>query len=310
MLFPDRVAMPGAADRISGAIVRSAPAKVNLFLELQAKRPDGFHALETLMVAVSLADTLTFMLADSLNLFCSDPALPTGDGNLVIKAASALRRRTGYPGGANIHLQKRIPAAAGLAGGSSDAAATLLALNQLWDANLSKSELAATAAEVGSDVAFFLDLPGAWCTGRGEIVEPVRPGKRLHLVLVCPLVGLSTAEVYRGATIPAALRSATAMRTAYATGDLAGIGKELFNRLQEPAEGLSPLVRQVRDVMARHAPLGCLMSGSGSTLFALCPDHRAAVRLAAALRAEFASDPKPRVFVVRSLTPERTSPAN
>jgi 4-diphosphocytidyl-2-C-methyl-D-erythritol kinase len=302
--------MPRTTDRAVRAITRFAPAKVNLFLELRAKRPDGFHSIETLMVAVSLADTLTVMLADSLTLSCTDPALPTGEGNLVVKAANALRHRTGYTGGASIHLHKRIPAAAGLAGGSSDAAATLVALDTLWCTNLPANELAATAAEVGSDVAFFLDLPSAWCTGRGEIVEPVRPVKRLHLVLVCPPVGLSTADVYRNATIPNAPRSSNAMRTAYASGDDVGIGRELFNRLQEPAERLSPIVRDMREAVARHAPLGCLMSGSGSTLFALCPDHRAAVRLAAVLRTEFASDPKPRVFVVRSLIPERTSPAN
>ena len=134
--------------------------------------------------------------------------------------------------------------------------------------------------------------------------------KRLHLVLVCPPVGLSTAEIYRNATVPSQPRSAEPMRTAYANGEIAGIGRELFNRLAEPAERLCPLVKQWRESLARHAPLGCLMSGSGSTLFALCSDYRAALRLAANLRTEFATDPKPRVFVVRSLTPERTSPAN
>lgn len=302
--------MPRTTDRADRAITRLAPAKVNLFLELRAKRPDGFHEIETLMVAVSLADTLTVMLADALTLTCSDPSLPTGDGNLVVKAANALRRHSGQTGGASIHLNKRIPVAAGLAGGSSDAAATLLALNELWCTNIPKSELAATAAEVGSDVAFFLDLPSAWCTGRGEIIEPVRSAKRLHLVLVCPPVGLATADVYRQAAVPNTPRPSTAMRTAYAGGDDAGIGRELFNRLQEPAERLCPIVRELREALARHAPLGCLMSGSGSTLFALCSDHRAAVRLAAKLRMEFATDPKPRVFVVRSLIPERTSPAN
>jgi 4-diphosphocytidyl-2-C-methyl-D-erythritol kinase len=297
-------------DRADPAIIQIAPAKVNLFLELRAKRPDGFHEIETLMVAVSLTDTLTVMLAGSLNLTCSDPTLPAGDDNLIVRAAKALRRRTGYSGGASIHLHKRIPTAAGLAGGSSDAAATLLALDRLWCTNLSQSELTVTSAEIGSDVAFFLDLPSAWCTGRGEIVESVRPAKRLHLVLVCPPVGLATSDVYRASVVSPTPRSSDAMRTAYAGGDAEGIGRELFNRLQEPAERLCPIVREMREAITRHAPLGCLMSGSGSTLFALCPDHRAASRLAASLRTEFASDPKPRIFVVRSLITERTAPAN
>lgn len=295
--------MPSTADLGDGAITWIAPAKVNLFLELKAKRPDGFHELQTLMVAVNLTDTLTVMLADTLHLTCSDPGLPTGDGNLVVKAASVLRRRTGCTGGAKIHLEKCIPTAAGLAGGSSDAAAALLAFDQLWCLNQTKRELADAAAEVGSDVAFFLNLPAAWCTGRGEIVEPVASPAQLHLVLVCPPVALSTAAVYRQANVPTERKSSEKMRAAYANGDIAGIGTELFNRLSQPAERLCPLVKQLREAIVRHAPLGCLMSGSGSTLFALCSDESAAQRLAAQLRTEFATDPKPRVFVVRSLTP-------
>lgn len=306
MLFPARVAMPGSADRVGGAIARSAPAKVNLFLELRAKRPDGFHDLETLMVAVSLSDTLTFMVADTLSLWCDDPALPTGDGNLVIKAADALRRRTGYQGGAAIALLKRIPSAAGLAGGSSNAATTLLGLNDLWGTGLSKAELCATAAEIGSDVAFFLDVPAAWCTGRGEVIEPVTPVQALHVVMVCPPIGLATAEVYQLAKVPDEPRSSADMRTAYASGNVVDIGRELFNRLQEPAERLCPLITKLREAMTRHAPLGCLMSGSGSSLFALCTNHQAALQLAAKLRSEFDEPPLPRVFVVQSLAMERT----
>jgi 4-diphosphocytidyl-2-C-methyl-D-erythritol kinase len=302
--------MPRTTDPAFRTIIRSAPAKVNLFLELLGKRPDGFHDIETLMVSVSLTDTLTVMSAGTLTLKCTDPSLPTGDDNLVVKAVKAVQRKTGFDGGAAIHLHKRIPTAGGLAGGSSDAAATLLALNDLWNLGLTNLELASIAGEIGSDVAFFLNLPSAWCTGRGEIVEPSQPKSRLSMVLVCPTVGLSTADVYRASSCHEIRRSAGPMRTAYASGDVVGIGRELFNRLAEPAEQLCPTVRKLREALARHAPLGCLMSGSGSTLFALCPDHRAAVRLAAKLRNEFATDPKPRVFVVRSLIPERTSPAD
>jgi 4-diphosphocytidyl-2-C-methyl-D-erythritol kinase len=300
--------MPHAADRVAGAVTATAPAKVNLFLELLARRPDGFHELETLMVAVSLADTITAMPADALTLTCSDPSLPTGPDNLVLKAADALRRHAGVTAGARLHLHKRIPAAAGLAGGSSDAAATLNALNRLWGLGLSADALRRIAAEIGSDVAFFLEPPAAWCTGRGEVVTPVRSGARLHFVLVCPPEGLSTAAVYRQCRVPAQPRSGDAVRAAFSSGDVAALGRQLFNRLQEPAEALAPAVRDLRLMLARHAP-ACLMSGSGSTLFALCPDHRSAVRLAGRLRAELAPAPPTRVFVVRSLVPERTSPA-
>lgn len=298
--------MPHAADRARGAVMVTAPAKLNLFLELLARRPDGYHALETLMIALSLADTITAMPAETLSLTCTDPALPCDGSNLVMKAADALRRHAGTNAGASLHLEKRIPSAAGLAGGSSDAAATLLALNRLWGLGLDSGQLARIAAEVGSDVAFFLSPPAAWCTGRGEIVEPIRPGARLHFVLVCPPEGLSTAAVYRGCTVPGQPRSGAAIRAALAAGDVDAIGRELFNRLQEPAERISPRVRLARESLARLAP-ACLMSGSGSTLFALCPDHRSAARLAGRLRAEL--EPGHRVLVVRSLIPERTSPA-
>ncbi|MFL6546160.1 MAG: 4-(cytidine 5'-diphospho)-2-C-methyl-D-erythritol kinase, partial [Candidatus Udaeobacter sp.] len=194
--------MPGFPERSARTIVRSAPAKVNLFLELLAKRADGFHEIETLMVAVSLADTLTVMSAADLSLTCSDPTLPVGDSNLVVKAAKVLQGKTGCTSGATIHLEKRIPAEAGLAGGSSDAAATLLALNELWDLQLANESLCTIAADIGSDVAFFLNLPSAWCTGRGEVVTPVQSPAELHFVLVCPPFGISTPAVYKGVTVP------------------------------------------------------------------------------------------------------------
>ncbi|MBX7103770.1 MAG: 4-(cytidine 5'-diphospho)-2-C-methyl-D-erythritol kinase [Gemmataceae bacterium] len=297
--------MPRTADRADGAIVAIAPAKVNLFLELLARRPDGFHTLETLMVAVSLADRITAMPADELMLTCDDPTLPTGADNLVVRAATALARSAGVEPRARLHLEKRIPAAAGLAGGSSDAAATLVALDRLWNLGLSRDRLRDIAATVGSDVAFFLEPPAAWCTGRGEMVEPAKPGGRLHFVLVCPAEGISTAEVYRQCAVPAAPRSGDAVRAAFASGDIDAIGKELFNRLQEPAERICPRVGELRERLARLAPAS-LMSGSGSTLFALCRDHRSAVGLAGRLRADLSAEPRVRVFVVRSLIPERT----
>ena len=187
-------------DGPGGALTVRAPAKVNLFLEVLGRRPDGYHAVETLMLGVSLFDGLEFRddPAGAVRLACTDPALGTGPDNLVVRAADLLRQRTGHPGGAAVRLVKRIPWAAGLAGGSSDAAATLAGLNRLWRLGLTREALAELASELGSDVAFFLSPPAAWCTGRGEIVSPLRPGKRLHLVVVSPATGLSTPEVYRG----------------------------------------------------------------------------------------------------------------
>src|SRR4051812_5948637 len=159
MVNPTPSATTGTAVRTVSAtpdrLVVAAPAKLNLFLEVRGKRPDGFHDLETLMVAVDLFDTLELAAAADgrITLECDPPGLPTGPGNLVYKAADALPRHATRPAlGAAIRLVKRIPAQAGLAGGSSDAAATIAGLNRVWKLNLSPADLAAVAADVGSDV--------------------------------------------------------------------------------------------------------------------------------------------------------------
>jgi len=154
----------------SDALVVWAPAKVNLFLEVLARRPDGYHEINTLMVTVSLYDTLEFKeeASGAIRLRCDQPNLSTGADNLVVRAAELLRRRSGCARGADIGLAKRIPLAAGLAGGSTDAAAALVGLNRLWGLGLAEAELAGLAAELGSDIPFFFAAPAAWCTGRRE----------------------------------------------------------------------------------------------------------------------------------------------
>src|SRR5438105_3037393 len=182
------------SERHADAVVVWAPAKVNLYLEVLAKRADGYHEIATLMVAVSLYDTLEFKEETSgeIGFRCDHPDLTTGPDNLVLRAVQLLRQRTGCPRGVHIRLAKRIPLASGLAGGSSDAAATLAGLNRLWRLGLKRGELAQLGAELGSDVAFFFATPAAWCTGRGEQVAPLRLGRPLWLVLVQPPFGLST----------------------------------------------------------------------------------------------------------------------
>jgi 4-diphosphocytidyl-2-C-methyl-D-erythritol kinase len=273
------------SERTSTGIAIDAPAKVNLFLEVLAKRPDGYHDLQTLMVTVSLYDRLEFRPAEAgtIVLTCNRPELPCGSDNLVQKAAAALVRFTGFPGGASIHLTKRIPMAAGLAGGSSDAAATLVGLNDLWGLYLPRPELARLAADVGSDVAFFLTGGAAWCEGRGEIVTPLIHGRPLDIVLATPPIGLSTAAVFREVQVPLTPTRGDAIRRAMNQGDLDGIAAGLFNRLQEPAERICPEVADLRRRLATLAPAGCLMTGSGSTVFALARDRADAERIAGLL---------------------------
>jgi 4-diphosphocytidyl-2-C-methyl-D-erythritol kinase len=291
------------SERSANTVVVWAPAKLNLFLEVTAKRPDGYHDLETLMVAVSLYDTLEFAddPAGAVTLSCDRPELSCGPDNLVVRAAELLRRRTGCANGARMRLTKRIPLAAGLAGGSSDAAATLAGLNRLWRLGLANAELAALGAEIGSDVSFFFATPSAWCTGRGEVTQPLAPGRPLWFVLACPSAGLSTARVFGGVTVPNEPVRGDAVRAAFAAGDADELGRRMFNRLQEPAERLEPAVPRLRGLLATLGPAGCLMSGSGSTVFALARDRANAVQIARRLRAADAPDAGTvRVGLVRS----------
>jgi 4-diphosphocytidyl-2-C-methyl-D-erythritol kinase len=279
-----------------------APAKVNLFLEVLGKRPDGYHEIATLMVAVSLFDTLQFApsAADDVVLHCNLSCLSTGPDNLINRAAQLLRERTRCAQSATIHLEKRIPLAAGLAGGSTDAAATLVGLNQLWRLGLATRDLAAIGAELGSDIPFFLASPAAWCTGRGEKVTRVSLKGPFWFVLACPPVGLSTADVYREVSVPEQPRSGDRLWRAFEMGDVEEVGRGLFNRLQPVAEKLCPSVAQLVGRLQGLRPAGVLMSGSGTSVFALCRDHREAQRVAQGLSAGPPDDPNPRVTIVQS----------
>jgi 4-diphosphocytidyl-2-C-methyl-D-erythritol kinase len=287
-------------ERFADDVVVWAPAKVNLHLEILSKRQDGFHELETLMVAVSLCDTLVFQddLPGKVQLNCNRSELSVGPDNLVVRAAELLKKTTACARGARISLVKRIPMAAGLAGGSADAAATLTGLNQLWDLRLSSAKLVELAASLGSDVAFFLGGPAAWCTGRGEKVMPVEMGQPLWLVLVCPPFGLATVDVYRQVTVPPSPHLGDEIRRALQAGDVEGIGRCLHNRLQEAAEKMRPEVADYQRRLELLRPAGARMSGSGSTLFALAKDQADGTRIAQELKrgAEKGSF----VFLVRS----------
>ncbi|MCS7047473.1 MAG: 4-(cytidine 5'-diphospho)-2-C-methyl-D-erythritol kinase [Gemmataceae bacterium] len=269
-------------------VVVWAPAKVNLFLEVLGKRPDGYHAISTLMLAIRRFDTLHFQddPAGLIQITCPRSGLSTGDDNLVVRAAQLLRTRSGVGRGCRIRLLKRIPLAAGLAGGSSDAAATLLALNRLWRLKLSQHELEDLGARLGSDVPFFFHLPAAWCEGRGEIVTPVAAPRALDLVLLCPRFGCSTRAVYDRVEIPRQPVDGTALLAAFRAGDVEGIGRRLHNRLQAAAEAIAPPLAEFHRRLRALAPAGALLSGSGSTLFALCRSRPEARELARRLRAD------------------------
>ena len=298
--------IPGTAD--SRAVHVLAPAKINLFLEVLGKRPDGYHDIETLILALELFDEITLGADDSgnISLACDDPELSTGSDNLALKAARLLQERTGYGQGARIWLAKRIPWAAGLGGGSSDAAATLAGLNELWELGLSTEQLSSIGQELGSDVPFFFHTPAALCTGRGELVNPVAPGRAFDIVLAKPPQGISTAQVYNECGLRSAdfgSGSSKSAIDALKEGDIEKLARSLHNRLQEPAMRLCPPVERIYRRMQTTGAAGCLMTGSGSCLFALCHDDREARQVAHNLLSGWPPDDelaRTRVFHVRS----------
>jgi 4-diphosphocytidyl-2-C-methyl-D-erythritol kinase len=296
--------------RVGPALVVHTPAKLNLFLEILGKREDGYHELETLMVTVDILDTLIFTEENSneIRLRCSgrgvrresptsprvdrsssgaaETEIPAGPDNLVVKAAQLLREHAGVEAGVRIALVKRIPAAAGLAGGSSDAAATLMALNRFWKLKLGKPELQRLASQLGSDVAFFVDgTSAAVCHGRGEIIEPLRVPLGLHFVIARPPTGLSTALVFKHCQVPQHKHSVGDLAAALRAGRIERVGRFLHNALEEPAELLNLEVSQLKSRLSNLPVLGRLMSGSGTACFGLCRSRRQARSLASRLRA-------------------------
>ena len=294
-------------------------AKINWTLEILGRRPDGYHELRTVLQTVDLADTLTFeLLDDGIVIECDHPEVPTDERNLVWKAAHLLRERTGIECGVRIGIVKRIPTAAGLGGGSSNAAVTLLALLQLWKIDLPWSELVEIAARIGADVPFF--LIGGTClgVGRGDEIYPLAGIEARYLLLVNPGILVPTREVY--ANLPPELTNRTgvvkmpfSLGLAYETvrrhdelrADGQGMGRErgqtagknvapvrafpsdlLRNDLELSVFPLHPGLAEVRSRLPLLGASAALMSGSGSTVFAIFDNDEVRQSAAAALQAD------------------------
>jgi 4-diphosphocytidyl-2-C-methyl-D-erythritol kinase len=268
------------------------PAKINLHLGVGPLRPDGFHELETVFQAVSLYDEIIASEGRGLALTIEGEGaadLPTDEGNLAVRAALALAEHTGVEPAAELHLLKGIPVAGGMAGGSADAAATLLACDALWGTAVPRADLAALAAQLGSDVPFALVGGVALGTGRGEQLAQVLAPHRRHWVIGVAEGGLSTPAVYRtldrlrdqGGLRPAG--PADRVLAALRADDPAELGAALANDLQPAAISLKPTLRRTLGAGRDEGTLGGLVSGSGPTCFFLAADADHAVRLAAAL---------------------------
>ena len=263
-------------------VVLRTSAKVNLALEVLGKRGDGYHEIATVLQAVDLFDRLKLQTADTLSLQTDDPDLPTDDGNLVMRAARLLRKAAGIEAGARIQLSKRIPVAAGLGGGSSDAAATLWGLSRLWRLHWPKARLQELAVELGMDVPFFLGTGRAVARGRGERLTTLPGGGGYALVLVNPRVPLSTREVY--GRVPAGWRAESTgterVIEALRTRNVNTVASALTNNLESVVEPVLPVIGRMKAALLAAGALGAIMSGSGPTVFGMARslDHARQIR--------------------------------
>ena len=260
-----------------------APAKVNLSFKILRRREDGFHEIDTLMAPISLADELTIEPNDSdagISFSSDDPTLPAGEENLVVKAARRFFAEIGREPRVQIALRKKIPHSAGLGGGSSDAASTLLGLNQLHGAPLSSDRLTSLAAEIGSDVPFFLTAGPARCRGRGEVVEPVEALSRLSLLLLKPQFGVPTPWAYQQWRDSCELPGVD-----YAPQKIGELVLE--NDLERPVFEKHLFLAWMKSWLREQSEVvAALLSGSGSTMFAVVRDGAVAEALAGRARRE------------------------
>ena len=247
-------------------------AKVNLLLRILGKREDGFHELFTVFQTVSLHDSLTFEVSDTLSLTTDLKYLRTDERNLIIRAARALQQRSGINTGARIYLDKRIPSPGGLGGGSSNAAATLIGLKRLWEIDAPWQELNNIAADIGSDVAFFLDGGTAIGTGRGEMIDPVEDIAEQCMLIVTPNVRVSTKAAFRRIstgtlTKDASNRTLQVCRTEAESLDLRH--SALINDFEASVFSAYPEVKRVKDTLLDLGAVNAAMSGSGASVFAI-----------------------------------------
>ena len=275
---------------------KKSPCKVNLLLNILGRRPDGFHELETVMQPVRLCDEITFeRTGNKIELSCNDQSLPVDSRNLVFRAAENFFAAVKISGGVKIHLEKKIPLAAGLGGGSGNAATTLTALNELWGNPLSPERLSEIAASLGSDIPFFLQDKPALATGRGEKIQPLDNFPALAdkaFLLIHPGFGISTPWAYQNLVrFPDALNGkkgrAQKLTKLLQMGDLKAAAAEFYNSLEAPALEKFPVLQLYQEFLLANGAKAALMSGSGSTTFAICENVQAAELLASKFKSRF-----------------------
>ena len=276
---------------IKDALTLPAFAKINLSLRVLGKREDGYHELDTIFQTINLHDTIRISAIESsaIAFSCDDRSLPTDSHNLVVRAATVLRARVSPKKGARIRLEKRIPTHAGLGGGSSDAAATLVGLNGLWESRLPRQELSEVAARLGADVPFFLDGGTARGTGIGDRIEPLEDAPETFLLIVKPKANVSTADAYKALKKPALTSSNS--KTILSRSE----AKEFFdnqhfasleNDFEAVAFAAAPEIGRAKAALIKAGSQAALLAGSGSAVFGIFESEDAQRRAIQAIELE------------------------
>lgn len=262
----------------------SSPAKLNFYLQVLGKRPDEFHEIVTLFQRISLADELTFRSIpknNSIRIRCDHPHVPCGPKNLVYKVVEIIRQRFGISQGVDIEIKKNIPVAAGLAGGSTNAATTFLALNQLWNLNLSRKQLVDMGLEIGSDVPFFLyEVSWAWGTGRGGTITPLKLSLKTWQTVVVPKVKMYAKTVYQGLNSRLTKGGVDANILTYSLkrNDLDGVSKLLRNDLEAVVLNMRPSLKVLQQRLKSLGAKAVMVSGSGPAVFGLMSGQELAIQ--------------------------------
>ncbi|MFH1009612.1 MAG: 4-(cytidine 5'-diphospho)-2-C-methyl-D-erythritol kinase [bacterium] len=260
-----------------------SPAKINLGLRILARRPDGYHDIETVFQEISLADRLEFRPADEWRLSCTDKALDCGEDNLIARAATKLSQAMGHPRKAAVHLTKRIPIGGGLGGGSSNGAVTLWGLRRLWNLNIEVSVLEQVASEMGADCPFFLRGGLAWATGRGDLLEWLEGAIGGTVVLVIPQIAVSTKWAYENAQVALTNREKKCILRGYIfqPDPLPALQALAANDFEPAVFRRFPELREIKQQLLGEGAQFAALSGSGGTLFGVFRQRSDADRAAA-----------------------------
>ena len=292
----------GYKSRSDNAVTLDCPAKLNVFLEVLGKRPDGYHELETVMLRTQFSDQLTARptLSPELTLRFSDATapqnrsgVPLDESNLILKAAATVRKKMAIDCGAEFILHKRIPPESGLAGGSSNAATALLLCRQIWQPgsgapSLSSADLHEIAAGLGSDINFLLrGVPAAICRGRGELIEPIALARKFFFVAVRPKSGNSTASIFRATMLPAQCHNSSAVVSVLAGQGSQHLQDVVFNRLTSAGKKTNHEMAALMTRLGKLARRPVFMSGSGSTVFVIADSRNEAAQIQSQVKQTF-----------------------